>query len=213
MKKKMLLALALVMLVAAGCGKNAASGGPAGSTPNNNTNSNTPAQGGTPQTGTNTPAAGGGSAPLPGQEGPSAAPPKQEGFTKVDLGPLKAGEMAKVGPLEVTIKSFTKKTKGPGLPPNTSLAHVLVLIEIKNTGTVEYPINLAEHFKFFNVAEKSYVYNVAATNTETKRLTGAVKPGETVEGFLGYMPSLSPGTNKLLFQHPDWGTAFWEYQS
>lgn len=211
MKKKMLLALALVMLVVAGCGKNAAPNGPQGSTPN------TPATGGqTPPanggSGSNTSSGGQSTAPLPGMNAPSAAPQKQE-FEKVDLGPFKAGEVAKIGPLEVTVTSFTKKTKAPGLPANSSLAYVLVNVSIKNTGTADYPINLSEHFKFFNVAGKSYVISVAATNTEQKRLSGTVKPGETAEGFIGYMPSLSPGTNKLVYQHPDWGTAFWEYPS
>ncbi|HLO02831.1 MAG TPA: DUF4352 domain-containing protein [Symbiobacteriaceae bacterium] len=205
MKKKMLLALALVMLVAAGCGKNSAPPGPVGSTPSGTTGGATGGTGGTGGTGSNT-------QPLPGQPGQSAAPPKQE-FQKVDLGPLKAGEVAKVGPLEVKVVSFTKKTKAPGLPPNTSLAFVLVLINIKNTGTVDYPINLTEHFKFANVAAKTYVMSTAATNTEKNRITGTVKAGETVEGYIGYMPTLTPGTNKMLFTHPDWGTAFWEWQS
>lgn len=201
----MLLAMALVMLVAAGCGKSAAPGGSGGPQASN------PGQGGqtAPSGPSNQP---GQTAPLPGQTGPSAAPPKQE-FPKVDLGPLKAGAVAKVGPLEVNVVSFTKKTKGPGLPPNTSLAFVLVKVNIKNTGTVDYPINLTEHFKFLNVAQKSYVISAPATNTETVRLNGTVKAGETVEGFIGYMPSLSPGTNKFVFQHPDWGTAYWEYPS
>lgn len=209
MKKKMLLALALVMLVAAGCGKNATPGGssgPQGSTPPQGGQTVQPGQ--TGQSGQT----GQGAQPLPGQTGPSAAPPKQE-FQKVDLGPLKVGEVAKVGPLEVKIANVVKKTKAPGLPANSSLAFVLVLVNIKNTGTVDYPINLTEHFKFANVAAKTYVMSTAATNTEQKRLTGTVKGGETVEGYIGYMPSLTPGTNKVLFQHPDWGTAFWEWQS
>lgn len=210
MKKKILLALALATLVVAGCGKNAAPEGPQGSTPP------APAAGGqTASSGGSGSNPSGGetsTAPLAGMPGPSAAPPKQD-FQKVELGPLKAGEVAKVGPLEVKVVSFTKKTKAPGLPPNTNLAFVLVLVNIKNTGIADYPINLTEHIKFVNVADKSYVMSAAATNTEQNRLNGTVKPGETVEGFIGYMPSLTPGANKLLFTHPDWGTAFWEYQS
>jgi hypothetical protein len=207
MKKKMLLALALIMLVAAGCGKNAApGGGPANSapsTPQTGNAGNTPGQTGQP---------GQTAQPLPGQSGPSAAPPKQE-FQKVDLGPLKVGDVAKIGPLEVKVANIVTKKKAPGLPPNTNLAYVLVLVNIKNTGTVDYPINLTEHFKFINVEEKSYVMSAAATNTEKDRLTGTVKGGETVEGYIGYMPKLVTGTNKVLFTHPDWGTAYWTMPS
>jgi hypothetical protein len=211
MKKMMVLSLALLLLAVAGCGKNATPGGNQGGGVNTPQAAN-PSGGGSNGTTTPGPSAGGNST----GNSTGTTPPSQTQtpkYEKKDVGPLKVGEVAKVGPLEVKIANIIVKRKAPGLPPNTTLAYVLVLINIKNTGTDDYPINLAEHFKFWNVEGKSYGFNTPATNTEQQRLTGTVKAGASVEGYLGYMAKMIPGTNKFVFQHPDWGTATWEYQS
>lgn len=217
MKKKLALLLAIMLLAAVGCGKNApTAGGPANSPPTGgqgaqqggtnpgNTSGNT--SGGSSTTpnnpGTGTPATGGGGR----NTGPTP-------FEKVNLGPLKEGELAKVGPIDVTVEKFVVKTKAPGLPPNSSLVYLLVLVKMTNNNTVDQPINLLSHFKFHNSEEKPYSMQTAPTNTETQRLTGTLLPGESKEGYIGFMVKLSPGTGKFVYTHPDFGDATWELQS
>lgn len=215
MKKKLALLLAIMLLAAVGCGKNAPSGG-GGNAPQSpgsggqgaqqgGTNPGNPSGGSstTPNNpGTGTPATGGGGR----NTGPTP-------FEKVNLGPLKEGELAKVGPIDVTVEKFVVKTKAPGLPPNSSLVYLLVLVKITNNNTVDQPINLLSHFKFHNSEEKPYSMQTAPTNTETQRLTGTLLPGESKEGYIGFMVKLTPGAGKFVYSHPDFGDATWELQS
>lgn len=206
MKKKMVLALALVLLAVAGCGKNATPGGNQGS---NTPQASNPSVGGSSgNTNPSGPSSGGTSG---GSTAPNQTP--KSTYEKANLGPLKMGDVAKVGPLEVKVTNVVVKKKAPGLPPNSTLVYALVMVSVKNTGTEDYVFNLTEHFKFLNAEGKTYVFNTPATNTEQQRLNGTVKPGQTSEGYIGYMVKLVAGTNKFVYVHPDWGTATWEYQS
>jgi hypothetical protein len=199
MKKKMAVLLAVLLLAAVGCGKNA-------------TNGDAPkSSGGQTQPG--------GTGSQPGNNGTQSGGSNNSGtktndkpaVEKVNLGPFQAGQGGKIGDIEIKVTQFAVKTKVAGLPPN--YAYVLAKVSITNVGQADYAINLTEHFKWYNTEGKSFVMSTPGTNTEKQRLTGTVQVGKSTEGWIGYMLKLTPGTHKFVFQHPDWGTATWEYKA
>jgi hypothetical protein len=194
MKKTIAILLSVLLLAAVGCGKKADGDQP--KSPGNTSNNNSGQNNNNNNSSSNGNNSGGNSNS------------EKKPVEKVDLGPLKEGDSAKVGDVEVKVQQFAVKTKAPGLP--AGFVFVLAKVSIINNGQVDYPINLTEHFKFYNAEGKTYVMNSTATNQEKQRLTGTVPAGKSAEGFIGYMVKKADGTNKFVYQHPDWGKATWQ---
>lgn len=193
------VAIAAMLVLAVGCGKSAGE-------PGKNTGVSAPAannQGTTPSTGTSTTTP---TTPTAGKDQPKAAEPTYE---KVTLGPLKMGDTAKVGPLSVTVKEMSVIEKATGLPPN--YAFVVMNLTIKNDGKDGYTINATDHFKMETPEAKIMTLSPNATGQKSPRLQGTIEGGGTASGWLGYMVKIQPNNFKYRYNHPDWGTAHWEF--
>lgn len=202
MKKQLALTLALVTLLAVGCGKNAepepaknpGAPAPSGSNPSGGSNSGS---GSTPTA----PSTGGSNNPLL----PPA--PEKPKFEKVTLGPLKMGDLAKIGPLDVTLVERNVVTKAAGLPPG--YAYVVMKLKIKNNGELPYTINTTDHLKFVMPDGKKLNVFPNATAQRSPRLQGTLNQGQETEGWLGYLVKPGPGEFKYYFLNQDWGDAHW----
>ncbi len=183
-KKSLALVLALLlMVVAAGCGKNA------------------PAEG----TGGGTAAQSGAAGSTDG--GTEAQTPTYE---KVDLGPFKLGETAEVGPVAITFNEVGRIDSGAGIPPG--YLFVLVNVTVKNNGEAPYTINVTEQFKVGTPEGKDARYNIMASGQRSPRLQGTITKGKEMTGWMGFLAKLGDGTYQLKFSHPDYGTAYWEFE-
>jgi hypothetical protein len=201
--------LVALLLLASGCGKNAPVPGStapptsssSGGGPSSSGGSSTPTGAGSnPGTTGTAPAASGGQSTGPANQ------PQQ--CNKVNAGPLKKGDNAKVCAVSVKLKDVAVITGSAGLPPG--YAYVVVDLDVKNDGTAEYTINVTDHFKLTAPDGKNRQFNVQATAQRNPRLQGAIKQGEAQSGWLGYLVKLDPGTFTFAFTHPDYGSATWE---
>jgi hypothetical protein len=171
MTKGMIWLLSLLMLVLAGCGKNA----PEPAAPGRGTDG-TP--GGTPS-------------------GP------------VDLGPLKLGDLAKVGPIHYRVDDVEWVSETAGLP--AGFVYALVHFTVKNESKVNYTINVTDHLRFESPELKRSSLSTQASALRTPRLQGTLAPGEEKEGYLGFMVKPLDGLYTLAFTHSDYGKAVWEF--
>lgn len=208
MKKQLIIALAALLLLAAGCGKNAPDpnaprspgSGSSNSGGNNNSGGSNNSGGGNNQSGGSNNSGGGNN-----QSGGSGAPVQPTGPVK--LGPLKAGEAGKLGDLELTVKSVEVITTAAGLPPG----YVFVLLNLRFTNTgPDYPINFTNHLRFMTPEGKKINTSAQATGQRSPRLGGTVTKAEAVEGYLGYLTKNVPGTFQFIFGI-DESEATWEF--
>lgn len=204
-KKGLALALAaLLMVLAAGCGKSA--GDP------NAPQTNTAASNGSSSSSGSSSGSGNSSGTVtqpPQQSFFAPEPTKTAPVEKANLGPLQLAAPAKVGPLTVTVTEKAVVTKAPGLPPN--YAYVVMNVTVKNDSKDDYTINTADHFKLETPEAKPMPLNVQASAQRNPRLQGTLEPGSTKQGWLGYLVKVQGGTFKYKFTHPDYGDAYWEF--
>jgi len=192
-----LLAATLLLLIA-GCGKNAPEPGAApqaskGATPSDTTGgTSTGATTGSGNTGTTT----------------TPSTPQKKTYTKVNLGPLKKTETAKVGPLSVTVSEVAVTRQTTGLP--AGYAYVSVMVKIANEDEL-YTINTTDHFRMETPQARVSKINVQAQSLRNPKLTGSLDKGASASGWLGFLVKISDGNYKFAFTHPDYGEAVWEF--
>jgi hypothetical protein len=208
MKNRKLLTLvaAALLVVVAGCGKNAGEEPKAGAASPSGTNPSAASTDKKEATGTSTGAAAN-NTPAQQTQQPKQEAPKT--FEKVNVGPLKPGESAKIGPLTVTLKQTGVVDKATGLPQG--YIHLMTELTIRNEAAEPYTINVTDHFKLDTPEGKKAPYNIQATANRTPRLQGTVEQGKEISGWIGYLAKKVPGKYKYQFIHPDWGTVTWEF--
>lgn len=206
-KRLTLLAVAVLLVFAAGCGKNADDPGAKGNTTggnqttgsNTNTNSNSTTGGKIDSSGTQT-----GTQPTGSTDTKTEQP-----AAKANLGPLKVGEAAKIGPLTVTLTEFAVFDKAAGLPPG--YVHFVANVSIANAAKEQYTINVTDHLKMETPEGKKAPFNLQALANKNPRLQGTVETGGNTAGWLGYLTKRVAGNYKFMFIHPDYGQATWEF--
>lgn len=214
-RKALLIAAAMLLVFMAGCGKNAGEQ-PKSPAQNSGTPSSTSTSGGTTAaTGANSSSNAASNTPSNTSGGTNSATAPTQGtnvqqpMEKVNLGPLKPGEAAAVGPLTVTLKQTTIASGAAGVPPG--YVYLLAEIEVKNGDKEHYTLNITDHFKVETPEGKKAPYNVQATAYGDPRLQGSIEPGKSITGWIGYLAKKVDGTYKYSFIHPDWGEATWEF--
>lgn len=185
-------AAALLLLVLAGCGKNALPDGAA---------SGTGSAGQAPSSGE----AGGTGETAGGSESGQAAEPN----VSVQVGPLQVGEAAQVGPLVVTLRTVEAIRQAAGLPDG--YVYLMADLHIRNEGSAAYTINVTEHFRATTPEDKRAPYNMQASGQRSPRLQGTLDPGQSTEGWLGHLAKAMDGTYTYQFVHPTYGEATWEF--
>lgn len=210
MRKKLLSLLAIVVLLAfaAGCGKNAGEEPKGGNSASNSTG----ATGGKSESNSSGTGAGSNSSGTgTGTSTTTPTTPKEEKKTyeKVTLGPLKAGESAKIGPLTVTLKQVNVVDKAAGLPQG--YVHLMTELVIANEDSPPYTVNITDHYKLETPEGKKAPYNVQATANRTPRLQGTLEKGQSVTGWIGYLSKRVAGSYKYMFIHPDYGEVTWTF--
>lgn len=214
-KRLSLLALAVLLVFAAGCGKYADDEPKGGATASNNqttgsnnteTGSKSNSSGGGTNTATNTGSQTNSTTPAPATGKKVADPLPAE---KAKVGPLKLGEAAQIGPITVTLIEMAIFDKAAGLPPG--YVHAVAHVKVDYNGTDKYTINVTDHMKMETPEGKKAPFNLQATANKDPRLQGTVERGKSSEGWLGYLTKRVPGTYKYLFIHPDFGEASWEF--
>lgn len=197
---------ALLVITATGCGKNAVEPGsvPTGASTNSGakSGSNEPSGSSTTSSGNND------SGSTTSSSGPGAPSAPQAG-QMAKVGPLARGETAQVGPISVTLSEVEVVTQAVGLPEG--YAYVLVDLTIRNDGSASYTINTADHTKMTSPDGKNRNINVQAMGQRSPRLQGTLDKGETQAGWLGYLVKYEAGNFTLLYTHPDYGEATWEF--
>lgn len=213
-KRLSLLALAVLLVFAAGCGKYADDGPKGGATTSNNqsTDSNNTTSSNSDTSGSS--GSGSGSTTATGSQVATTPPPSKKApdplpAEKAKVGPLKMGEEAKVGPITVTLTEMAVFDKGAGLPPG--YVHAVAHLKIAYNGTDKYTINVTDHLKMETPEGKRAPFNLQATANREPRLQGTVERGGSADGWLGYLTKRVQGTYKFMFIHPDFGEATWEF--
>jgi hypothetical protein len=205
--------LALLLVLAAGCGKYADenNGGKAASNSgtSTSTNSGNNTSNSSINTGTNT--SNSSSTTNTSNNTNTTKASTKPTFEKVNLGPLQKGQEAKVGPLTIKVEDFNLVDKGAGLPPGGTFVFLLMKVTVTNAGPDPYTVNVGDNFKMDAPDGKRANWNVQASATRTPRLEGTIDKGETKTGWLGYLVKKQPGTFKYTFTHMDWGDAYWTF--
>lgn len=219
MNRKLLsLLVVALLLVAAGCGKYADEGNQGGKTAGNNSSSDSSNSGGSNAGNSSNSGSSNSSDSNTNNSDSSnnssggsntAQNNSQQTAEKVNLGPLKAGEAAKLGPLTVTLNQVNVVDKAAGLPPG--YIHLMTEVTVVNDGSAVYTANITDHFKTETPEGKKAPYNVQATANRSPRLQGTLKTGENVTGWIGYLAKRVNGNYKFMFIHPDYGQATWEF--
>lgn len=202
MMKRIAIALAaLLLLLTAGCGKNAPDA--SGATANNPTQSTT-SPSGSGSNNSNVPASAANNSALPIVKKETQAP-----VEKVTLGPLAVGALAKVGLMDYKLEELAVVSKAGGLAPG--YVYLVTKLTITNNTKDPFTINTSDHIKLEAPDGKIARYNVSATAQRNPRLQGTLQPGESQTGWLGYMIKVQEGKYKMTFTHPDFGQATYEF--
>lgn len=214
-----MLAAAALLVFVAGCGKNAdepgsnsgnsASNSSSSSNSNSNSSSNSNSNSSNTSSSNNTNSS---SSNNSSNSNNTSTPPKTEekkGYEKVTVGPLKAGETAKVGPLSITLKQTNVVDKAAGLP--AGYIHLMTELVVHNEAAAPYTLNITDHFKLETPEGKKAPYNIQATANRTPRLQGTVEQNKETTGWIGYLSKRVAGKYKYQFTHPDFGQATWEF--
>lgn len=216
MKKRRLvslLAAATLLVFVAGCGKNAdeSTNTPAPSTSQSGSKTETAGGSGTTQQSSGTTQSGTTQSGTSGNNNSSQAKPAEQTqpAEKVVLGPLKAGETAKLGPLTVTLKQLAVVDRATGIPPG--YVYLVAELSVLNEGAAAYTLNITDHFRAETPEGKKAPYNPQATALRSPRLQGTVEQGKSIEGWLGYLSKKVAGKYKYQFVHPEYGEATWEF--
>lgn len=226
MRKIAVSLLGLLLLTAAGCGKNApdpnapaartsaapatSSSGSGGSSSSTAPSGSTSSSGGSSSAATSGSSGGstaGSSTSTSGSAAKSTAPAAPQ---RANLGPLKIGELAKIGPIEVTMQEIYLVQKAAGIPPGW--AYLLIKINVANQDKAPYTMNITDYYKVMMPNDKAGRYNVSATAQRQPKLSGTLQPGESQSGWAGYLIQVIDGTYKLTIGHPDFGDATWEFK-
>lgn len=200
MMKRVATALAALLLLVAGCGKNAPDPGaaPASSSSQTGTSAGTGSSSGTGTGSTSTAPA------LPDVKKNTPKP-----VEKVKLGPLAVGAVAKVGLIDFKLEEIGVVTKAGGLAPG--YGYLVTKLTVTNNTADPYTINPSDHIKVETPEGKLTRYNVAATAQRNPRLQGTLNAGQSESGWLGYMVKLQAGNFKMTLTHPDFGEAVFEF--
>ena len=183
--------LGLLLLAAAGCGKNApdpnapaapaaSSSSSGGSSASTGSSGSTTSSGGSSTGATSSSSGSSGkstSGSTPSTSGSAAQSTAPAAPQRANLGPLKIGDVAKIGPIEITMQEIYLVQKAAGIPPGW--AYLLVKINVKNNDKAPYTMNITDYYKVMMPNEKAGRYNVSATAQRQPKLSGTLQTGES----------------------------------
>jgi hypothetical protein len=202
-KRSWALLIALLVVLAAGCGKYADD--PKQST---STNSSAPSSSSNSTPSGNSSSSSGTSSSGSSTSSNQTKQPEKPAYEKVNLKGLKKGDTAKIGPVTVVLEDIHIINKANGLAPG--YIYILVKLNVSNEGD-SYTINTTDYIKLESPAGKRVNYSVPATTNREPKLTGTVDKGQKQSGWVGFMTKPMAGNFKLTIIHPEWGDATYEF--